>query len=372
MNILQISIIGHILFLFVLTGCADAEQVMEPVTASANSDENFLTENSSDDSTAKSGGGTAVNPALKRKMVTEGLVNLSVETVESAINVVKVEVLRIGGQISSEQMAGATESARSGTLKVRVPPQEFEKFMTWLAVQGEVTHRQLDTQDVSRQYFDQDLALENLSLTMKRLQALLNNSSIKMAEILEVEKEMTRIRGDIERIKGAQRFLNDRISLATLTVEFQSKSVAIPSRSTTRSQMIGPKYSVLGVTGSDVTDYVGYGGQVKWSSNLFVDVDLLQPNNKTGKAAILATVGNSYYSAILASSQRSWLNPWLSWRFGYAFIEERRALLGVDIGLELYRKEWISIDLSGRFAALMGNTKSSLGRQYGLSVLVPF
>ena len=47
------------------------------------------------------------------------------------------------------------------------------------------------------------------SLTLARLRALLDTGGLAMADILNIEKEMTRLRGQIEAIKGEQRYLRD-------------------------------------------------------------------------------------------------------------------------------------------------------------------
>ena len=47
--------------------------------------------------------------------------------------------------------------------------------------------------------------------------------SFFLEESLKIERELERLTGDIERLKGRMRFLQDRIAYSTITVSFQPK-----------------------------------------------------------------------------------------------------------------------------------------------------
>ena len=57
--------------------------------------------------------------------------------------------------------------------------------MSWIEKHGEITSKRMEATDVSRTLFDQDIALANLT----------------MQDILGIEREMTRLRGEIDRAR---------------------------------------------------------------------------------------------------------------------------------------------------------------------------
>ena len=72
----------------------------------------------------------------------------------------------------------------------------MEAFLAWLAGQGDIVHKRIQGTDVSRTLFDQAIALENLQLTLDRMRKLLDKEGLLMKDILDIEREMTRLRGD--------------------------------------------------------------------------------------------------------------------------------------------------------------------------------
>ena len=65
--------------------------------------------------------------------------------------------------------------------------------------------------------FNQAIALENLEITRQRLKTLLNQEGSLMADTLTIEKERTRLRGDMERLKSEQLYLHNRVAFPPST-----------------------------------------------------------------------------------------------------------------------------------------------------------
>jgi len=81
-------------------------------------------------------------------------------------------------------------------------------------------------EDVTRQYVDLDARLTNARNTEQRLTALLRDRTGKMTDVLAVEKEIDRVRGEIEQMEAQKKTLINRVDFATLNVTLREASKA--------------------------------------------------------------------------------------------------------------------------------------------------
>ena len=84
---------------------------------------------------------------------------------------------------------------------------------------GEVKQNHIGSQDVTEEYFDVQARIRNKQEEEKRLLKHLNETTGKLEEILAVERELSRVRGEVEQMQGRLRLLTDRTQLSTITIE---------------------------------------------------------------------------------------------------------------------------------------------------------
>ncbi|MEM8737982.1 MAG: DUF4349 domain-containing protein [Planctomycetota bacterium] len=121
----------------------------------------------------------------------------------------------------AEDAGGYVSAARAQRVVLRVPAEKFDDTMDALADLGLVTDRTLDAADVTDRMVDLEIRLDNLEALRKRLQALLEKAD-NVEDALAIEKELGRLTGEIESLKGKLRLLQDRVALSTITVTFNT------------------------------------------------------------------------------------------------------------------------------------------------------
>lgn len=104
----------------------------------------------------------------------------------------------------------------------KVAPEKFEAAMNDLAQLGEVSAREIKSEDVTAQFYDLNLRIDVAEASRKRLMELLGKSGA-VKDVLEVERDLRRLTEEIEQLKGVLRQMQDRIDLATITVRLQEK-----------------------------------------------------------------------------------------------------------------------------------------------------
>lgn len=303
------------------------------------------------------------------KLVVEAWIAMRVDDPAKATAEIRAKVEAAGGRVISENVIGPQNKASSAAMELRVPPLEAAGFQSWLGSKGLIESRRVMATDVGKQLFDQELALKNLDVTMTRLQKIAEKDA-PMKELIEIENEMTRVRGQIERIKGEQRWLLDRVAFATITLTLTREGGPVEFAPHAR---IHPGIHLATLTLIDPGDRprsrVGGGGTIHIKRWLTFDLDVF-PRRDGDSRAVVGTFGGALYSSFLGGGRRSFLNPYLGYRFGVGYLSgESSAVIGAEVGLELYKHKYVQLEASLRaLAFLREDTDAALHGQLGLAI----
>jgi len=122
----------------------------------------------------------------------------------------------------AESLGGYLAGRKDTSVQVRIPSMRFREGFTMIEKLGDVTHRSVTADDVSEQYSDLEVRLQNLRATQKRLHEFLAKAG-NVQDMLTVGRELERVAGEIEAIEGKMRFLRSRAAFSLVTVGFQVK-----------------------------------------------------------------------------------------------------------------------------------------------------
>ncbi|MBX3160535.1 MAG: DUF4349 domain-containing protein [Deltaproteobacteria bacterium] len=307
---------------------------------------------------------TGVPSLMPEQLVIEGTLTVRVDEIGDVVPALRALVEGAGGRIINEVVTGA-ERSWMAQLKVRVPPSRVEEVAGFLAKRGQIDEKRITSSDVSKQLFDQEIALKNLHTTMERLNALMAQGGLKVAEILQIEQEMTRLRGQIEAIEGEQRFLKDRVAYATLDIGLTRRAGAVvvaqaklyPGVRFASLVLLDPRGRARIRSGAGVVVH-----SLLRSHSIEVDVFQKKPDaaGEETSNAMLLTTGGAAYSDFLGSGRRRTLNPYVGGRIGYGYLDAHNLVLQGEVGVELFKARNIIVDANARMTALLGKD-SDLG-----------
>jgi hypothetical protein len=138
----------------------------------------------------------------------------------------------IDGVIAAAEAVGGYLSARRDAgVEVRVPSARFREAMAKIEPLGEVTHRSVSATDVSDEFHDAEVRLQNLRATRARLEGLLSHAG-SLADTLAVEHELERVALEIDRLEGRLEYLKARVAYSSISVAVEARRVAPPTIST--------------------------------------------------------------------------------------------------------------------------------------------
>jgi hypothetical protein len=95
---------------------------------------------------------------------------------------------------------------------------QFEDALSGLTPIGKVESVNVSAEDVGEEYVDVDARMENARRLERRLIDLLGTRTGKLKDVLAVETELARVRGEIERYEGRMRYLKAHTATSTISV----------------------------------------------------------------------------------------------------------------------------------------------------------
>ena len=170
---------------------------------------------------------TAISQVSSSMIIRTGYAGVEVDSLDVAIARVRALAARVGGFVANTAVQGGKDQLRSASLEVKVPSERFDEALSGLAPIGKVESVNVSAQDVGEEYVDIAARVENSHRLEARLVNLLANRTGKLQDVLTVERELARVREEIERYEGRMRYLRARVSLSTLTIAVHERAPII-------------------------------------------------------------------------------------------------------------------------------------------------
>jgi hypothetical protein len=148
--------------------------------------------------------------------------NLSLEIRDygSWLDAVEVQISNFGGSLQSVSSRTLHENVQTGRFVVRIPSQQMHAFVDYLKSSALTVEREgRSGRDVSTEFFDLEARITNKTETEKRFREILEKAK-SVEEVLSVERELSRLREEIDRLQGRRKHLKDRIEMSTVNVEW--------------------------------------------------------------------------------------------------------------------------------------------------------
>jgi len=177
---------------------------------------------------------TAGTVATDRMVISAAAMSLRVDDIDEAIASVRTIAAASKSEIANLSVTSGDSSPRpmpltgdsgiidtrgpaDAQITLRVPAKRLTAVEQRVAELGTVLAQSASQDDVTQQHVDMEARLRNLQAEEARLRSFLRRTD-KVSELLVVERELSRVRGDIESMQAQLQYLEGQAAMATLTL----------------------------------------------------------------------------------------------------------------------------------------------------------
>jgi len=181
---------------------------------------------------AKEAGKTSVDTSaqqlVNRKLIRNATVELEIVSFDNAVQKITAFANEEHGYVATTDSEKQANGKLRGQVVVKVLPENLDRFLQKIRSLGELKNQTLGTEDVTRAYFDTDARLKNAHVMEQRLIDMLKAKTGKVSDLLQVEKELGRVREEIEKMQGELKYWDSQVQFATVTILVAEKDMEEP------------------------------------------------------------------------------------------------------------------------------------------------
>ena len=141
-------------------------------------------------------------------------------------------LVKRGGYSANLTIDTPESGPRHFRASLRIPSNQLDSALADLKNLGRTFNESQSGEEETQQHADLAARLQNSRQTEQRLRAILEQRTGKIEDVLEVEQEIARVRGEIESMESEQKALEHRVTFALvdlqLVEEYKAKFNASP------------------------------------------------------------------------------------------------------------------------------------------------
>ena len=221
------KIVIFLILLFALSSCGRLASYSTRPAAESIAEPKYQYKTTTQVSLQQAGQSQSIAEAANRKILRNGELTLEVPAPEEAERKITSIADAVGGfVVTSESKQHETGDPPKQYLEVnlvmRVPEAQFQTaFDQILSLGSRVIQNKKTGEDVTEEFIDLEARIKTQkALDLQFLEIM--KQATKVADALEVQRQIAEVRTEIEKLEGRKRFLENRASLSTITVSLQS------------------------------------------------------------------------------------------------------------------------------------------------------
>jgi len=169
-------------------------------------------------------------PDVPKLVIKNGMLGLVVKDIDSNVNLIGSIARQYGGDIL--QANNSRDGDRHvADIAIQVDSAQFDNATRALREMPGVAERKVDksdSKDVSEEYVDVKAQITTLEATERQLLALMDKAT-RMEDIMTLQREITNIRGQIDRLQGKANYYEHRSATSTITIHLDPEPQPAPA-----------------------------------------------------------------------------------------------------------------------------------------------
>ena len=174
-------------------------------------------------------GETPAPEVANRKLIRNATVELEIVSFDDAVQKITAFAKEERGYVATTNSQKQANGKLHGQVVVKILPENLDRFLQKIRGLGELKNQTLGTEDVTKAYLDTDARLKNARVMEQRLIDMLKTKTGKVSDLLQVEKELSRVREEIEKMQGELKYWDSQVQFATVTISLAEKDMEEPA-----------------------------------------------------------------------------------------------------------------------------------------------
>ncbi|TDX52678.1 DUF4349 domain-containing protein [Orenia marismortui] len=167
---------------------------------------------------------------IERKIIKNANLRLELKDLSNISKKVNQIIKSHQGFIANSHKWNGHNNQKIYNFTLRIPENKFETALVELSDLGKLVEEELNSRDITKEYIDLEARLKNFKAQEKRYLDLLNQAK-NVKDILEIERELNRVRTNIEQMEGTLKYYDNQINLATIRLKVSQPEPIIDNNS---------------------------------------------------------------------------------------------------------------------------------------------
>ena len=165
----------------------------------------------------------AAEQVLGPMIIRTARLNIVARDFEGARSKLEAIVRQTKGYLDQITVKGESGSGKVLSATLRLPSDQFVSGLSDLRKIGIVKVESQNSSDVSSQYVDLRARLTNARNSESRLQTILKERTGKLSDVVDLEREISRVREDIERMEAQEKEISHQVQYASIQIEMSEE-----------------------------------------------------------------------------------------------------------------------------------------------------
>jgi hypothetical protein len=186
----------------------------------------------------------AIAHEVDKRVIKTGEMNMRVNSIEIAIDQIKNIARTHGGDEVSSDFSKST-GRKQGYIIVKIPVEKYtETFEAIKDIAPLVTHESSRAQDVTAQFIDLESRIKNKKEHESRLRTFFDRAE-DVDELIQIERELARVRTEIEQMEGQLNYLKDQTQFSTIHITLLEDENIVISEEWRPLQVVKDSFNTL-------------------------------------------------------------------------------------------------------------------------------
>jgi hypothetical protein len=172
-------------------------------------------------------GGVIAPEVTDRLIIRNGSLSVVVADVRAAATSLQSLANATGGFVVSSNINEYNKNAPTAHVTLRIPSEGLDSAIDSVRTLGTIESENVSGRDVTEEFVDITAQLENLKVTEEQFQTIMKRAT-EITDVLAVQRELSNVRQQIERLEGRKKYLTESAAFSMLTINLATDPGELP------------------------------------------------------------------------------------------------------------------------------------------------